>query len=82
MVGIFDTNDNFALGIATSALDQSGIIYEVIGISEVALNKVLTNPKWWIPPCRILVAAEDEVDARELIAMLQSPECESEGMES
>jgi hypothetical protein len=84
MVGVFDTNDNFALGLATTALTESGILHDVIRIPEVELNQALANPKWWIQPCRILVASEDELDARALLEMLQSPlgDSASEGMES
>ena len=73
MVGIFDTNDNFALGMATSGLTEAGVIYDVVQIPELVLNEVPTNPKWWIPPHRILVAAEDEADACALIEPFKHP---------
>lgn len=72
-VAALDTNDNFALGLAAAALNEAGIIFDVVDISDEPLSDVLkaANPKWWIPPCRIFVATEDANEARSLLDPLQ-----------
>jgi hypothetical protein len=50
MVGVFDTSDNFALGMAANALSQAGIIYDIVAISDVSLNEAPVAPKWWTRP--------------------------------
>ena len=78
MVGVLDTNDNFALASAATALDQAEIVYDVVPIVDVPDNLKITNPKWWVPPSRILVAAEDEREARAIVEHFQSPVEKSE----
>jgi hypothetical protein len=72
MVGVLDTNDNFALCMATTALVEAGIDYDVVDI-RLPENLRNTNPKWWISPCRVLVAREDETEARALVEPFQEP---------
>lgn len=78
MVCVLDTNDNFALASATTALDQAEIVYDVVPIADVPDNLKVTNPKWCVRPSRILVAAEDEGEARALVERFQSPVEKSE----
>jgi hypothetical protein len=73
MVGILDTNDNWALGAAAGALEQAHIVYDVVPIADVPDNLKNTNPKWRISPSRILVSAEDEAEARGLVEPFHSP---------
>jgi hypothetical protein len=35
LVGVLDTNDNFALGISTAALNEAGIVYYVVAIPDL-----------------------------------------------
>src|SRR5579871_2246613 len=67
LVGVLDTNDNFALGMATHALDRAGIIYDVVEISDAPANLKTPEPKWWIPPSRVLVSTNDAEEARSLV---------------
>jgi hypothetical protein len=64
LVGVLDTNDNFALGMATVALGEAGIVYDTVAIPDLPENLEAEKPKWWIPPTRILVGAEDASEAR------------------
>jgi hypothetical protein len=48
-------------------LNEVGIVYDVIAIADLPESLKTLNPKWRIRPCRILVATEDESDARELV---------------
>jgi hypothetical protein len=74
MVGVLDTNDHFALKSAANLLNQAGIVYDVVLIADVPDNLKVTNPKWWmLCPSRILVAAEDEGEARALVERFQWP---------
>lgn len=73
MVGIFDTSDNFALGMAANELDRAGIPYDIVAIPALSLNRGPAEPKWWVPPQRILVAKEDEDEATALIEPLKYP---------
>jgi len=61
------------MALAAAALDEAGIIFDIVDISDEPLSNVLKagNPKWWIPPCRIFVAAEDAKEARSLLEPLQ-----------
>jgi hypothetical protein len=78
MVGILDTNDNFALSCATTALKEAGIICDVVAIADVPDHLKAANPKWWIRPSRILVSAEDEAEARALVEPFVEPIADSE----
>jgi hypothetical protein len=71
MVGVLDTNDNFALGSACAALDQAGIVFDVVPVSDVQEALKAQEPKWWISPSRILVSDEDEPEARKLTEPFQ-----------
>lgn len=73
MVGVLDTEDNFALSMATTALTEAGIIYDVVDIPAVPASAESEKPKWWTPPCRILVAVEDADEARSLLEPYQQP---------
>jgi hypothetical protein len=73
LVGVLDTNDNFALGMARAALTEAGIVYDVVAISGLSANLEATKPKWWIRPSRILVAQEDASEARSLLEPYQQP---------
>jgi len=61
MVGVLETEDNWALAMATTALSEAGIIY-YLGDIPAGPAKV-EKPKLWTPPCRILVAVEDADEA-------------------
>jgi hypothetical protein len=71
LIGVLDTEDNFALSLATVALVEAGIIYYLADIPAGPAN--VEKPKWWIPPCRILVAIEDAGEARSLLELCQQP---------
>jgi hypothetical protein len=71
LVGILDTNDGFALGMATAALREAEIIYDVIPIPE--LEDTLTSVTWKTGPSRIMVSVDDEREARELVEPFQEP---------
>ena len=73
LVGVLDTNDNFALASAATALEQAEIIFDVVPITDLPPSVKTENPKWWTPPTRILVAAEDEAEARTLVEPFQQP---------
>lgn len=73
LVGVLDTNDNFALASACAALTQAEIIYDVVAISDVPDNVRASHPKWWIPPSRIMVSLEDAGEARNLVEPFQQP---------
>ena len=73
MVGVLDTEDNFALAMATTALTEAGIIYDLVDIPTMPANGMSERPKWWVPPCRVLVAIEDAVEARSLLEPYQQP---------
>jgi hypothetical protein len=78
LVGVLDTNDNFALVSACHALSRAGIIFDVVAVPDLPESLRTANPKWWIRPCRILVAKEDEPDARELAEPFQHPLADNE----
>lgn len=73
LVGVLDTNDNFALASACAALGEAEIVYEVVAISDVPDRVRASNPKWWIPPSRIMVSLEDEGEARNLVEPFRQP---------
>jgi hypothetical protein len=73
MVGVLDTNDNFALASACTSLDQAGIVFDVVPVPDVSAALKSPEAKWWVPPSRILVSDEDEAEARELLATFQEP---------
>ena len=64
MVGVLDTNDNWALASAATALSDAGIIFDIVAIDSVPANLQTPEPKWWTRPSRILVAKEDADEAR------------------
>jgi hypothetical protein len=78
LVGVLDTNDNFALASATTALSEAEIVFAVVAISDVPANLKAENPKWRIRPTRIMVAAEDEAEARALVEPFQQPVSDSQ----
>jgi hypothetical protein len=71
MVCVLDTNDNFALASACAALDQAGIVFDVVPVSDVPEALKTQEPKWWISPSRILVSEKDEPEAREMTEPFQ-----------
>lgn len=73
MVGVLDTEDNWALAMATTAPGDAGIIYDLVHIPAVPVSAESEKPKWWIPPCRVLVAMEDADEARSLLEPYQQP---------
>jgi hypothetical protein len=73
LAGVLDTNDNFALASAATALQQAEIIFDVVPITDPSARLRAENPKWWIRPTRILVSAEDEAEARILVEPFQQP---------
>jgi len=73
MVGVLDTCDYFALAMATVALFEAGIIFEVVRIADLPVNLRTPEPKSWTPPSRILVSTEDAAEARSLIEQLEQP---------
>ena len=73
MVGVLDTNDNFALASACASLDQAGIVFDVVSVSDVPTALKATEAKWWTPPSRILVSDKDEAEALDLLAPFQEP---------
>jgi hypothetical protein len=42
-----DTNDNFALASAGTALSEARIIYDVVPIADVPASLKAREPKWW-----------------------------------
>jgi hypothetical protein len=52
---------------------DAGIIFDVVDIPAVQRSVEAERPKWWIPPCRILVAIEDADEARSLLEPYQQP---------
>jgi hypothetical protein len=78
LVGVLDTNDNFALGMAAAALSEAGIVYDIVAIADLPENLEAEKPKWWIRPTRILVAAEDASEARSLVEPFQTPRSKSD----
>jgi hypothetical protein len=72
MIGVLDTEDSFALGMATIALSEAGIIYDVVNMPDSPANLESEKPKWWIPPSRILVSLEDADEARLLVEPFKS----------
>jgi hypothetical protein len=73
LVGVLDTNDNFALASAATALEQADIIFDVVPITDLPASLRTENPTWGTPPTRILVAAEDEAEARMLVESFEQP---------
>jgi hypothetical protein len=71
MVVLLDTNDNWALASAATALSDAGILFDIVAIDSVPANLQISEPKWWIPPSRILVAREDADEARALVEVFQ-----------
>ena len=68
MVGVLDTEDRFALGMATTALSEAGIVYDVIDIPDIQIGfQAPEKPNWWTYPCRIMVAMEDANEARSIV---------------
>ena len=78
LVGVLDTNDNFALASATTALSEAEIVFDIVAISDVPANLKAETPEWRIRPTRILVAAEDEPEARTLVEPFQQPVSDSQ----
>lgn len=81
LVGILDTNDNWALASATTALSEAGIIFDVVAIDGVSASLEASEPKWRIRPSRILVAIEDAIEARALVEPFQMPLSASNNIE-
>jgi hypothetical protein len=73
MVGIFDTNDKYAPGLAISQLQEAGIIFDLVDIPKLSLNGSLADPKWRITPRRLLVSKGYEAEATALIEPLKYP---------
>jgi hypothetical protein len=73
MIGVLDTEDNFALYMATGALTEAGIIFDVVDIPAVPAGLEYERPKSWTSPCRIMVAVEDADEARSLLEPYQQP---------
>jgi hypothetical protein len=73
MVGLLDTEDGWALGLVGNELADAGIIYDVVSIAEVRPIPESEKPSYWIPPCRILVSAEDADDARSIVEPYLQP---------
>jgi hypothetical protein len=73
MVGVLDTNNNFALASAAATLEQAEVIYDVVPIVDGPNNSEINRPKSWVHPSRILVSAEDEAEARALVEPFQVP---------
>ena len=46
LVGVLDTSDSFALGMAAAALDEAGIVYDIVGIRDLPANLQAEKPKW------------------------------------
>ena len=67
LVGVLDTSDSFALGMAAAALNEAGIVYDIVGIRDLPANLQAEKPKWWIRPSRILVSVKDASEARSLV---------------
>ena len=82
LVGVLDTNDNWALASATTALSEAGIIFDVVAIGCVPANLEASEPKWQIRPSRILVAIEDASEARSLVEPFQTPISKSNDIEA
>ncbi len=81
LIGVLDTNDNWALASATTALSEAGIIFDIVAIDCVPANLEASVPKWRIRPSRILVAIEDASEARSLVEPFQTPISESNNIE-
>jgi hypothetical protein len=71
LVGVLDTSDGFALGMATAALREADIIYDVVPV--LWLENPLKSVTWKIGPSRILVSLDDENEARALVEPFQQP---------
>jgi hypothetical protein len=78
LVGVLDTDDSFALGMATAALNEAGIVYDVVAIADLPAKPEAEKAKWWIRPSRILVATEDASEARSLLEPFRQPKSLSE----
>jgi hypothetical protein len=78
MVAVLDTDDNFALGMATLALSEAGIIYDTVDIPDLPANLEAQKSKWWIPPTRIFVSAEDAKEALLLMEPFNTPRSHSD----
>jgi hypothetical protein len=70
-VTVFESNDMLAIGLAQGSLEDSGIPF-LIRSEETAARLVL-GPVMF-PPSRFLVPKDREVEARELMELLQSPQ--------
>lgn len=78
VVGVLDTNDHAALALATTALRDAEIVFDVVAIADVPANPDGPEPTWWRPPTRILVSVEDASEARALLEPFQKPQPLSE----
>lgn len=50
LIGVLDTNDNFAVASAVTALQQAEIIFDVVPITDLPASLRTENPTWWTPP--------------------------------
>ena len=53
--------------MATVALSEAGIVYDIVAIPDLPADLEGEKPKWWIPPTRILVSSDDANEARSLV---------------
>ena len=63
--------------MATVALSEAGIVYDIVAIPDLPENPEAEKPKGWICLTRILVAAEDASEARSLVEPFQTPRSKS-----
>jgi hypothetical protein len=78
LVGVFDTDDNYALWMAQSALRDADIPFVIVAIPFVTEDPVTERPEWWIRPSRVLVPVANEAEALGLLGPLREPEFISE----
>ena len=59
--------------MAAAALNEAGIVYDIVAVRDLPANLEAEKPKWWIQPTRILVAVEDASEARSLVEPFRKP---------
>lgn len=77
LITVLETDDRFALSLATAALEDGGIEYLVAGetaeFDEIPCIFGSGQSRLYNCPCRIQVAPESEAEAREILERFQEP---------
>jgi len=77
-VMVFESSDRFAISLAKGSLEESGIPFWMQGGENY--TELVSMIPIMFPSCRFLVPKEHEAEARELLALLESP-IEDQGAE-